>query len=294
MLRSCTTNPVRTSWSTTSRRWSTRARYLVREGWAVLTASDGAEAGPCAGASRSGRARPHAARGGRHRGAARSAPSATPTSSADRETEEVDKLIGLRSAPTTTSPNRSACANWSPDPSDLRRARSMSNRAGLEAIQPRASRGSIEHELTRTEFDILAALAREPGVVIDRPALLASVWGPGYTDDHLVDVHVANLRRKIGDDPSALVRRDGARRRLSPRDRLMRFPADPITARRYPTLWWPSRPWGRSSSRSRSSAPATSLMRWVIGPAIPRARRWMPRPWRHFRMPSARPWSPPS
>ena len=55
--------------------------------------------------------------------------------------------------------------------------------------------------LTRTEFEILAALAREPGVVIDRPALLASVWGPGYTDDHLVDVHVANLRRKLGDDP---------------------------------------------------------------------------------------------
>ena len=56
-------------------------------------------------------------------------------------------------------------------------------------------------ELTRTEFDILAALAREPGVVVDRPTLLASVWGPGYTDDHLVDVHVANLRRKLGDDP---------------------------------------------------------------------------------------------
>src|ERR1019366_9133815 len=56
--------------------------------------------------------------------------------------------------------------------------------------------------LTRTEFDILAALARDPGAVVDRPSLLASVWGPGYNDDHLVDVHVANLRRKLGDDPT--------------------------------------------------------------------------------------------
>jgi DNA-binding response OmpR family regulator len=55
--------------------------------------------------------------------------------------------------------------------------------------------------LTRTEFDILAALAREPGRVADRAGLLASVWGPGYDDDHLVDVHVANLRRKLGDNP---------------------------------------------------------------------------------------------
>lgn len=55
--------------------------------------------------------------------------------------------------------------------------------------------------LTRTEFEILATLARDPGVVVERPALLASVWGPGYDDDHLVDVHVANLRRKLGDDP---------------------------------------------------------------------------------------------
>lgn len=55
-------------------------------------------------------------------------------------------------------------------------------------------------DLTRTEFEILAALAREPGAVVDRAALLASVWGSGYDDDHLVDVHVANLRRKLGDN----------------------------------------------------------------------------------------------
>ena len=53
--------------------------------------------------------------------------------------------------------------------------------------------------LTATEFDLLALLAREPGVVVTRPELLVGVWGAEFVgDDHLVDVHVANLRRKIG------------------------------------------------------------------------------------------------
>lgn len=56
-------------------------------------------------------------------------------------------------------------------------------------------------DLTATEFGILATLARDPGVVASRAALLDSVWGPEYVgDDHLVDVHVTNLRRKLGDD----------------------------------------------------------------------------------------------
>ena len=56
-------------------------------------------------------------------------------------------------------------------------------------------------DLTATEFGILSVLLRDPGVVVTRSALLDLVWGPGYEgDDHLVDVHVANLRRKLGDD----------------------------------------------------------------------------------------------
>ncbi len=57
-------------------------------------------------------------------------------------------------------------------------------------------------DLTALEFNLLARLAREPGIVVPRQAILESVWGTGYdSDDHLVDVHVANLRRKLGDDP---------------------------------------------------------------------------------------------
>jgi DNA-binding response OmpR family regulator len=55
--------------------------------------------------------------------------------------------------------------------------------------------------LTRTEFDVLAALARDPGVVLTRHQLIDTVWGPRWVgDEHLVDVHIGHLRRKLGDD----------------------------------------------------------------------------------------------
>jgi len=57
--------------------------------------------------------------------------------------------------------------------------------------------------LTVIEFDLLAALAREPGVVLTREQLLDRVWGLDFVgDDHLLDVHIAKLRRKLGDDPA--------------------------------------------------------------------------------------------
>jgi DNA-binding response OmpR family regulator len=55
--------------------------------------------------------------------------------------------------------------------------------------------------LTALEFDLLAALAHEPGTVLRRAVLLLRVWGAEFTtDEHLVDVHIANLRRRLGDD----------------------------------------------------------------------------------------------
>lgn len=57
--------------------------------------------------------------------------------------------------------------------------------------------------LTRTEFDILASLSRDPGAVLSRPQLISAVWGPNWVgDDHLVDVHIGHLRRKLGDEAS--------------------------------------------------------------------------------------------
>ncbi len=57
--------------------------------------------------------------------------------------------------------------------------------------------------LTRTEFDILAALSSRPAVVWSRRQLIDAVWGePWVGNDHLVDVHVGHVRRKLGDDPA--------------------------------------------------------------------------------------------
>lgn len=56
----------------------------------------------------------------------------------------------------------------------------------------------VEVHLTRIEFDLLEALTRRPSVVSSRQVLLEQVWGPMWVgDDHVVDVHIANLRKKI-------------------------------------------------------------------------------------------------
>jgi DNA-binding response OmpR family regulator len=55
-------------------------------------------------------------------------------------------------------------------------------------------------ELTSKEFDLLACFLEHPGIVLSREKLLDLVWGmtyPGGT--RTVDVHVAQLRRKLGD-----------------------------------------------------------------------------------------------
>jgi DNA-binding response OmpR family regulator len=54
--------------------------------------------------------------------------------------------------------------------------------------------------VTAIEFDLLLTLARDPGVVFSRQRLLDRVWGMDYVgDEHVVDVHLGNLRRKLGD-----------------------------------------------------------------------------------------------
>jgi DNA-binding response OmpR family regulator len=54
-------------------------------------------------------------------------------------------------------------------------------------------------DLTRTEFELLCTLTERPGGVVSRDALLERVWGPGWFGDaHVVDVHMSNLRRKLG------------------------------------------------------------------------------------------------
>lgn len=64
----------------------------------------------------------------------------------------------------------------------------------------RAAIGGRELQLTAKEFDLLALLASEPGVVVERARILRDVWDTTwYGSSKTVDVHVAALRKKLGD-----------------------------------------------------------------------------------------------
>jgi DNA-binding response OmpR family regulator len=66
----------------------------------------------------------------------------------------------------------------------------------------RAFQEETELSLTRTEFDLLTELMRAPARVWTREALLRAVWDTDWaTDTHLVEVHIGNLRRKLGERP---------------------------------------------------------------------------------------------
>jgi two-component system, OmpR family, response regulator RegX3 len=74
---------------------------------------------------------------------------------------------------------------------------------GVLELDLRARRvrvGSREVALTPKEFDLLAVLARDPGAVVSRRRLLEEVWETSwYGSTKTIDVHVAALRRKLGD-----------------------------------------------------------------------------------------------
>jgi DNA-binding response OmpR family regulator len=55
--------------------------------------------------------------------------------------------------------------------------------------------------LATREFDLLAHLARNQGIALSRQQLIEGVWGADwYGDDRTVDVHIRQLRKKLGDD----------------------------------------------------------------------------------------------
>ena len=65
-------------------------------------------------------------------------------------------------------------------------------------------RGHRLVELTALEFDLLVALASAPGRVFTRRQLLERVWGfDFFGDERVVDVHIRNLRKALGDDSAA-------------------------------------------------------------------------------------------
>ena len=127
--------------------------------------------------------------------------------------EETDKLVGLRIGADdyVTKPF---------SPRELvARARAMLRRPrgdggvapvrefGALRIDPGAREVTIDGspiDLTRTEFNLLDLLSASPRVVVSRETLVQNLWGgEWFSDDHVLDVHMSSLRRKLGDDPKA-------------------------------------------------------------------------------------------
>jgi DNA-binding response OmpR family regulator len=124
--------------------------------------------------------------------------------------DEVDRIVGLRVGADDYvtkpfSPNELVARIQAM----LRRPRrdisatSEVRRFGELTIDPAAREVSVAGEpveLTRLEFDLLDTLSAQPRVVFSKEQLLDRVWGSSaYRDDHVVAVHIANLRRKLGD-----------------------------------------------------------------------------------------------
>ncbi len=66
-----------------------------------------------------------------------------------------------------------------------------------------AERAGQPLHLTPIEYKLLTHLASQPDRVITHQQLLKAVWGPGHADDtHYVRVHMANLRKKVEDNPA--------------------------------------------------------------------------------------------
>ena len=129
-------------------------------------------------------------------------------------TDEVDKLVGL-----SVGADDYVTKPFSPREliarvrAMLRRPRAARaqeeppRRFGDLVVDPAAREvrvGDRLVDLTPTEFDLLEALSARPRLAFSRRQLLEHVWGgEWYGDDHVVDVHVANLRRKLADDPKS-------------------------------------------------------------------------------------------
>ena len=127
--------------------------------------------------------------------------------------EEIDAIVGL-----STGADDYVTKPFSPGElvarirALLRRPRAAAassppRRFGDLVVDPLARdvrRGGELVELTRLEFDLLDALSGSPRIAFTRQQLLERVWGPAwFGDEHVVDVHIANLRRKLGDDGAA-------------------------------------------------------------------------------------------
>jgi len=134
--------------------------------------------------------------------------------------EEIDKIVGLSVGaddyPTKPFSPRELVMRVK---AILRRSRALGPRTAAQRVPERPAlhfdellidpdtrevwHDSAQIELTPREFDLLYALAEQPGRVFNRDQLLERVWGHDFAGiDRVVDVHIGLLRRKLEDDPA--------------------------------------------------------------------------------------------
>ncbi|WP_018331625.1 response regulator transcription factor [Actinomycetospora chiangmaiensis] len=94
-----------------------------------------------------------------------------------------------------------------------RGARVVVGNLTIDLAARRVTRGDEDLPLRAKEFDLLARLAAEPGVVVTRETLMSDVWDEHWSGStKTLDVHIAALRRKLGARPAiATVRGHGYR-----------------------------------------------------------------------------------
>ena len=77
----------------------------------------------------------------------------------------------------------------------------MAGEVELDEGRREVRRDGVPVPLTTREFDLMAHLLRNRGLALTRRQLLDGAWGPDWIgDERTVDVHVRQLRRKLGDD----------------------------------------------------------------------------------------------
>jgi DNA-binding response OmpR family regulator len=128
----------------------------------------------------------------------------------------VVKPFGLRELVARIRAIRRRVAGGSPGPAGGRSGTTTVGTLTIDARARRVTLGDEEIALTPKEFDLLARLAREPGAAVRREQIIEEVWdehwwGPTKT----LDVHVAALRKKLG-DPRWITTIRGVGYRLEP------------------------------------------------------------------------------
>ena len=73
----------------------------------------------------------------------------------------------------------------------------------VDPVAREVTLAGVPIHLTRTEFDVLDALSEHPRQAFTRRQLVDRVWDSDWVgDEHLVDIHIGHVRRKLDDNPA--------------------------------------------------------------------------------------------